>query len=74
MKNNAENFLFSEKGQQIVGNILRELILKESVLREAGEIIWFLAKVVEKLKLRSPLIRKLLNSSIQSIETSSPLR
>jgi hypothetical protein len=35
MENNAENFLFSEKGQQIVNNILKEAILKEAILKEA---------------------------------------
>ena len=36
MENNAENFFFSEKGQRIVINILREAILKGPVFRESG--------------------------------------
>jgi len=36
MENNAENFFFSEKGQQMMSNILRKEILKGSVLRESG--------------------------------------
>jgi len=89
MENNAENFFFSGKGQQIFRNILREgllkrpvfreTVLKESVLRESGIFRKSKGYLVsgegrEKLKLRSPLIRKLLNSGIQALETSSQLR
>ncbi|WP_440946313.1 hypothetical protein ACSAZL_19975 [Methanosarcina sp. T3] len=73
MENNAENFFFSEKGQQIVRNVPRKVVLKGSVFREAGNYL-VSGDGREKLKLRSPLIRKLLNSGIQSVETGSPLR